>query len=135
MDFKGSQCEKDIILWGLRWYVASPISDRQLEEMRGERGGSVDHSTLNRWVIKDAPEIEKKCRRWQRPVGKSWRMDEISVKIKGEWAYLYRAVDNEGRTIDFLLTPPRDRDAAAVFLHKAICTQGRPENLPVEKSG
>jgi len=83
MDFKGSQFEKAIILWGVRWYVAYPISYRQLEEMMSERGVAVDHSTLNRWVIKYAPEIEKQFRRWQRPVGRSWRLDETYVKLRG----------------------------------------------------
>src|SRR3954464_15569785 len=76
IDFKGSQFEQAIILWGVRWYVAYPISYRQLEEMLRERGAVVDHSTLNRWVIKYAPEVEKQFRRRQRPVGKSWRMGE-----------------------------------------------------------
>ena len=88
MDFKGSHFEKEIILWGVRWYVAYPISYRQLEEMMGERGVAVDHSTLNRWVIKYAPEVEKQFRRRQRSVGRSWRMDETYVKIKGKGAYL-----------------------------------------------
>src|SRR5262245_46379563 len=135
MDFKGSQFEKEIILWGVRWYVAYPISYRQLEEMMGERGVAVDHSTLNRWVIKYAPEREKQFRRHQRPVGRSWRLDETYVKIKGKGAYLYRAVDTEGRTVDFLLTPTRDRDAAEAFLHKAIRTQGLPEKIPLDQSG
>jgi putative transposase len=135
IDFKGSQFEREIILWGVRWYVAYPISYRQLEEMMGERGVAVDHSTLNRWVIKYAPEFEKSFRHRQRPVGQSWRMDETYVKIKGKWAYLYRAVDKEGRTIDFLLTPQRDRDAAEAFLRKAIRTQGLPEKITIDKSG
>ena len=101
----------------------------------GERGVTVDHSTLNRWVIKYAPECEKQFRHRQCPVGKSWRMDETYVKIKGKWAYLYRAVDKEGHTIDFLLTPTRDRDAAEAFLHKAIRTQGLPEKITIDKSG
>ena len=116
MNFKGSHFEKAIILWGVRWYVAYPISYRQLEEMMGERGVAVDHSTLNRWVIRYAPEVEKQFRRRQHPVGRSWRMDETYVKIKGKWAYLYRAVDKDGQTIDFLLTPHRDRAAAEAFL-------------------
>ncbi len=76
INFKGSQFEREIILWGVRWYVAYPISYRQLEEMMGERGVAVDHATLNRWVIKYAPEIEKRFRRRQCPVGRSWRLDE-----------------------------------------------------------
>jgi putative transposase len=135
IDFKGTQFEKDIILWGVRWYVAYPISYRQLEEMMGERGVTVDHSTLNRWVIKYAPEVAKQFRRCQRPVGRSWRLDETYVKIKGKSAYLYRAVDKEGHTIDFLLTPTRDRDAAEAFLYKAIRTQGLPEKITIDKSG
>src|SRR3954463_15827947 len=135
INFKGSQFEKEIILWGVRWYVAYPISYRQLEEMMGERGVSVDHAALNRWVIKYAPEFEKQFRRRQSPVGRSWRMDETYVKIKGNWAYLYRAVDKDGHTIDFLLTPNRDRDAAEAFLRKAIRTQGLPEKITIDRSG
>jgi putative transposase len=135
MDLKGSHFEKEIILWGVRWYVAYPISYRQLEEMMNERGVTVDHSTLNRWVIKYAPEFEKVFRRRQCPVGRSWRMDETYVRIRGKWAYLYRAVDTNGHTIDFLLTPTRDRDAAEAFLHKAIRSQGLPEKITIDKSG
>ena len=92
INFKGSQFEQAIILWGVRWYVAYPISYRQLEEMMQERGVAVDHSTLNRWVIKYAPEFEKQFRRRQRPVGRSWWRDETYVRLKGLWKYLYRAV-------------------------------------------
>ena len=135
VDFKGSQFERDIILWAVRWYVAYPLSYRQLEERMGERGVAVDHSPLNRWVIKYAPEFEKGFRRRQCPVGRSWRRDETYVRIRGQWAYLYRAVDKEGHTIDFLLTPTRDRDAAEAFLRKAIRTQGLPEKITIDQSG
>ena len=135
MNFKGSQFGREIILWAMRWYVAYPISYRQLEEMMGERGVAVDHSTLNRWVIKYAPEFEKVFPRRQCPVGRSWRMDETYVKIKGKSAYLYRAVDKAGHTIDFLLTPTRDREAAEAFLRKAIRPQGLPEKITIDKSG
>jgi putative transposase len=135
IDFKGSHFEKEIILWGVRWYVAYPISYRQLEEMMGARGVAVDHSTLNRWVLKYAPEFEKQFRRRQRPVGTSWRMDETYVRVKGEWKYFYRAVDKEGQTVDFLLTPTRDRDAAEAFLRKAIHNHGLPEKITIDQSG
>jgi putative transposase len=79
IDFKGSQFEREIIMWRVRWYVASPISYQQLEEMMGERGVPVGHSTLNRCVIKYAPECEKQFRRRQRSVGRSWRVDETYV--------------------------------------------------------
>jgi putative transposase len=103
--------------------------------MMSERGVAVDHSTLNRWVIKYAPEFEKQFRRQQRPVGRSWRVDETYVKIKGKWAYLYRAVDKNGHTIDFLLTPTRDQDAAEAFLRKAIRHQQQPEKITIDQSG
>jgi len=74
-------------------------------------------------------------RRRQQPVGRSWRLDETYVKIKGKGAYLYCAVDKEGQTSDFLLTPTRDRDAAEAFLCKAIRTQGLPEKITIDKSG
>jgi putative transposase len=135
IDFKGSHFEKEIILWGVRWYVAYPISYRQLEEMMQERGVAVDHSTLNRWVIKYAPEVERQFRHQQRPVGKSWRLDETYVRIKGQWKYLYRAVDKDGQTVDFLLTPHRDRAAAEAFLYKAIRAHGLPEKITIDQSG
>jgi len=135
IDFKGSQFEREIILWGVPWYVAYPISYRQLEEMMGERGVAVDHSTLNRWVSKYTPEFEKAFRRWQRPVGRSWRLDETYVKIQGKWASLYRAVDKEGHTIDVLLTPQRDRAAAEAFLRKAMRQHGLPEEITLDPSG
>src|SRR5262245_62099100 len=135
IDFKGSHFEKEIIMWGVRWYVAYPISYRQLEEMMQERGVVVDHSTLNRWVIKYALEFEKQFCLRKRPVGKSWRLDETYVRVKGEWKYLYRAVDREGHTIDFLLTPQRDRAAAEAFLHKVIRNHGLPEKITIDQSG
>jgi hypothetical protein len=83
IEFKGSHFERYVILWGVRWYVAYPISYRQLEEMMEERGVEVDHSTLNRWVVKYAPELDRWFRFRNRPVGSSWRLDETYVKIKG----------------------------------------------------
>ena len=104
MDFKGSHFERDI--WGIRWYVAFPISYR-LEEMMSERGVQVDHSSLNRWVLKYTPLLEQAFRQRKRPVGPSWRMDETYMCDKGQWKYLYRAVDKAGRRVDFILTAKR----------------------------
>ena len=135
IDFKGSHFERDIILWGVRWYVAYPISYRQLEEMMEERGVEVDHSTVNRWVLKYVPLLEQAFHRRKRPVGVSWRLDETYVRIKGKWKYLYRAVDKAGDTVDFLLTAKRDRRAALRFLRKAIGRHGAPEKITIDKSG
>jgi putative transposase len=133
--FKGSHFERDVILWGVRWYVAYPMSYRQLEEMMEERGVEVDHSTLNRWVVKYAPLLEKQFRAGKRAVGSSWRLDETYVKVKGCWKYLYRAVDKTGATVDFLLTAKRDHKAALRFLRKAIGQHGEPEKITIDKSG
>lgn len=135
IDFKGSQFEREIILWGVRWYVAYPISYRQLEEMMKERGVEVDHSNLNRWVLKYAPALENSFRQYKRPVGDSWRMDETYINVKGKWKYLYRAVDKFGATVDFLLTAKRDRKAALRFLRKAIGQNGTPSKITIDKSG
>ena len=100
IEFKGSHFEREIILWGVRWYVAYPISYRQLEEMMEERGVEVDHATLNRWVLKYVPQLEQSFRARKRPVGSSCRLDETYIRIKGRWRYLYRAVDKAGSTVD-----------------------------------
>jgi transposase-like protein len=120
IDFKGSYFERDVILWGVRWYVAYPMSYRQFEEMMEERGVEVDHSTLNRWVVKYAPLLEKQFRVRKLAVGSSWRFDETYVKVKGCWKYLYRAVDKAGATVDFLLPSKRHCKAALRFLRKAV---------------
>ena len=135
IEFKGSHFERDVILWGVRWYVAYPISYRQLEEMMDERGVEVDHSTLNRWVLKYVPLLETRFCARKRSVGSSWRLDETYVKVKGVWKYLYRAVDKAGATMDFLLTAKRDCKAALRFLRKAIRCNGTPEKITIDKSG
>ena len=135
IEFKGSHFEQEVILWGVRWYVAYPMSYRQLEEMMEERGVEVDHSTLNRWVIKYAPLLEQQFRTHKRPVGPSWRLDETYVKVKGSWKYLYRAVDKAGAIVDFLLTARRDRQAALRFLRKAIRHNATPDKITIDKSG
>jgi hypothetical protein len=107
-EFKWRHFEGEIILWAVRWYCRYGISYRDLEQMMGERGVSVDHSTIYRWAQKYAPEIEKRLRwQWCRPQSTSWRVDETYVKVRGKWAYLYRALDKHGNTIDFYLSPTR----------------------------
>src|SRR5512144_1337181 len=136
IDFKGHRFEKDIILLGVRWYLAYPLSYRNLEEMMEERGVVVDHSNIYRWVQKFTPQLEAAFRQGRkRPVGNSWRMDETYIKIKGQWKYLYRAVDKAGQTIDFLLTARRDKKAARRFLKKAVRQHGLPAKVTIDKSG
>lgn len=124
----------EIMLMCVRWYVAYPLSLRHLEQMMAERGVEVDHSTVHRWALKLLPLFEKKFRKFKRPVGSSWRMDETYIKVKGVWKYLYRAVDKEGQTVDFLLTAKRDKPAAMRFFRKAIRDSGVPEKVSMDKS-
>jgi transposase-like protein len=120
-EFKWRHFEGEIVLWAVRWYCRYGISYRDLEQMMGERGVSVDHSTIYRWVQKYAPEIEKRLRwQWRRPQSTSWRVDETYVKVRGKWTYLYRALDKLGNTIDFYLSPTRNAKAAKRFLGKAL---------------
>ena len=125
----------EIMLVCVRWYVAYPLSLRNLEKMMAERGITVDHSTVHRWAIKLLPVLEKAFRRCKRPVGKSWRVDETYIKVKGQWTYLYRAVDKAGNTIDFLLRARRDKTAAQRYFEKAIDQNGVPETVTIDKSG
>jgi len=85
-----------------------------------ERGVEVDHSTINRWVLKYAPELDKRIRPHLRSTNDSWRVDETYIKVKGRWKYLYRAVDSLGNTLDFLLSARRDATAAERFLRKVL---------------
>ena len=135
MNLKGSHFPKDVILMSIRWYVAYPLSYRHVEELLSERGLSVDHATVNRWVVKHSPTLESKFRSTKNTVGKSWRMDETYIKVKGDWVYYYRAVDKEGQTIDFYLSKTRDTNAALTFFKKAITSSGQPEKINMDKSG
>ena len=108
---------------------------RHLEDMMAERGVSVDHSTVHRWAVKLLPVLEKAFRLRKRPVGKSWRMDETYIRVKGEWRYLYRAVDKDGNTVDFLLRAHRDKTAARRYFEKSIAQNGAPETVTIDKSG
>ena len=132
---KGMRFPIDVILVCIRWYAACPLSYRHLEEMMQERGVLVDHSLINRWAIRFMPLLEKVFRKHKRAVGASWRMDETYIKVKGVWKYLYRAVDKEGKTVDFLLTARRDKAAALRFFDKAMKASGIPEKVTMDKSG
>ena len=135
ISFKGRQFDKQMILQSIRWYLAYSLSYRNLEEMMAERGFTVDHSTINRWVVHYAPQLEQAfCRKKKRP-GDRWRMDETYIKVKGSWVYYYRAVDKQGNTVDFLLTKKRDKFAALRFLTKAIGRNGKPSLINIDKSG
>ena len=117
--FKGRHFDREIIVLCVRWYLRYKLSFRDLVEMMAERGLSLAHTTIMRWIQRYAPEFEKRWNRFARPAGRSWRVDETYVKIKGRWAYLYRAVDKEGKTVDFLFAPsgtsPRPRPSSGLL--------------------
>jgi putative transposase len=133
--FKGHCFPRSIILHAVYLTLRFSVSYRDIEELLAIRGVKVDHATIQRWVFKFAPLVELQFRKRKKLVGKRWRMDETYIKVKGEWRYLYRAVDKEGNTVDFLLTKRRQRISAHKFLIKAITDNGRPELINIDKSG
>ena len=123
--FKGRHFDREIIILCVRWYLRFKLSFRDLVEMIAERGTSLAHTTIMRWIQRYVPEFEKRWNRFACRAGASWRVDETYVKIKGRWTYLYRAVDKQGRTVDFLLRAKRDVAAAKAFFRRAFKSQGR----------
>ena len=120
VDFKWRHFQDEIILQCVRWYCKYGISYRDLEEMINERGLSIDHTTLYRWVQHYAPILKKKTEWYQKRYSNRWHLDETYIKVKGEWKYLYRAIDERGNTIDFYLSHRRNAIAAKRFLQKLI---------------
>lgn len=135
MDTKGYRFPKDVILLSVRWYLRYQLSYRDLEEMFAERGAGPCHTSVFRWVQRFTPELIAAFRTRKSQVGGRWRLDETYVKVNGKARYLYRAVDKNGDTVDFLLTARRDRAAARRFLGKAIQGNGAPTLIHIDKSG
>ena len=134
-EFKGRHFREKIVLWAVRWYCRHAVSYRDLEAMTTERGVAVDHSTIYRWVQRFAPELEKRLRwQWRRPRSASWRIDETYVKVRGKWAYLYRALDKLANTIDFYLSTTRNTKAAKRFLLAGRPHQAQSPDRGCERS-
>src|SRR3954452_25377784 len=122
-DFKGRHFEAPLILQAVCWYLRYPLSYRDIEELFLERGLAVDHSTLNRWVLAYAPLIEKRLSAFRKSHCGSIRVDETYIKIRGQWRYLYRAIDKHGKSVDFLLTAKRDLQQTKRFFRMALKDQ------------
>jgi transposase-like protein len=134
MVFKGRHFDRSVILLCVRWYLAYSLSLRNLEEMMAERGISVDHATVHRWVVHYSPELLERFNQRKRPVTGKWHIDETYIKVRGRWMYLYRAIDSNGDTVEFWLSERRNLTAAKRFLSKALKRHGRPERIVIDGS-
>ncbi|MBG9522338.1 transposase [Bacillus thuringiensis] len=134
--FKWKHYQPDIILLTVRWYLRYNLSFRDLVEMMEERGLFLAHTTIMRWVHQYGPELDKRIRRHLKQTNDSWRVDETYIKVKGQWMYLYRAVDSEGNTIDFYLSKSRNHKAARRFFKKALRSfhVSKPRIITVDKN-
>jgi transposase, IS6 family len=132
--FRGRHFADVIIILCVRWYLRYSLSYRDLEEIMAERGLTIDHVTIWRWVQHYAPVLNQRLRRELRHPKRSWRVDETYIRVAGSWAYLYRAVDSAGDTIDFMLSPKRDLTAAKLFLRLVLSGTGgrRPRVINVD---
>jgi len=130
--FKGRHFDQEIVILCVRWYLSYKLSFRDLVAMMGERGLGIAHTTILRWVLHYAPELTKRWNRFARVVGGSWRMDETYVKVRGEWMYLYRAVDKAGKTVEFHLSRKRDVNAAKAFLRTAMRNERSPVKITLD---
>lgn len=135
IDFKGHQYPQSVILYAVFFYVRYGVSYRDLEEIMAERGIEVDHTSLNRWVVKFSPTIAANAQVSKKPTAISWRVDETYIKVRGKWTCLYRAVDRDGQTLDFMLSKRRDTAAARRFFKRAVGTKGVPERIAIDKTG
>ena len=118
--FKWRHFAGEVILWAVRWHCRYGISCRDLQEMLGERGVVVDHTTIYRWVQAHAPELGERLDWCRSRLSFSWRVGETYVRVKGRWRYLYRAIDKDGATLDFYLSERRNAKAVRRFLGAAL---------------
>src|SRR6476620_10679347 len=134
--FKWKHYQPDIILLTVRWYLRYNLSFRNLVEMMEERGLSIAHTTIMRWVHQYGSELDERVRRHLKPTNDSWRVDEIYIKVKGQWMYLYRAADSEGNTINFYVSKTREKKAAKRFFKKALLSfhVSKPRVITVDKN-
>jgi len=126
--FAGFRFPREVISVAVRWYLRYSLSYRDVEELLAERGVTVDHVTIYRWVQRFTPEFIEAARLSRHAPGDRWLADETYVKVGGRWTYLYRAIDQYGQVIDVLLSTRRDLAAARRFLTRAL----RAGTIPAE---
>ena len=132
--FEGRHFDGQSVILCVSWYASFKLSLRDLVIMMADRGVTLAHTTILRWIQHYLPEFEKRWSRHARPIGGSWRMDETYIKVRGRWVYLYRAVDKAGQTVDFFLSRNRDVNAAKTFLRNAIKKRRTPTKITLDAS-
>ena len=132
--FRGRHFDRSVILLCVRWYLAYGLSLRNLEEMMADRGISVDHATVHRWVVRYSAELLEQFNLRKRAVTGRWHVDETYIRVRGQWMYLYRAIDSHGDTVEFWFSEKRNLTAAKRFLRKALKRHGRPEWIVIDGS-
>ena len=130
--FKGRHFNQEIVVLCVRWYLSFRLSFRDWVARMLNGAAAWLTRPFWRWVQHYTPEFEKRWKRFARPVGGSWRMDETYIRVKGEWVYLYRAVDKSGKTVDFYLSRKRDVNAAKAFLRKAMKDERIPAKITLD---
>jgi len=130
--FKGRHFDRLLFIQAIRWYITYKLSYRDVCSLMAERGVTLVHTTVMRWVQRYVPVFEKQWKKYARPVGSSWRVDETYIRVRGRWTYLYRAVDKQGQTVDFLLSEKRDIAAAKRFFIKAIGNNEAPAKITLD---
>lgn len=130
--FNGRHFDRQIIILCVSWYTSFKLSLRDLVIMMADRGISLAHTTILRWVQHYLPEFEKRWNRYARSIGGSWRVDETYIKVRGRWVYLYRAVDKAGATVHFFLSRNRDVNAAKAFLRSAMQNTRKPTKITLD---
>lgn len=118
--FKGKHFSNTIVIWAVRWYCRFALSYRDLVLMAKERGIDIAHTTMMRWVHTYAPILKKRLKQFLKKSNNSWRTDETYIKVKGKWHYLYRAIDSKGKTLDWMLSKERDKEAAEEFFKETL---------------
>jgi IS6 family transposase len=132
--FAGFRFPPEVIVVAVRWYLRYGLSYRDVEELLAERGVTVDHVTIYRWVQRFTPLLIDAARPRRHATGDRWFVDETYVKVAGQWVYLYRAIDQFGQVIDVLVCQKRDLAATRRFFTRALEHGPRPSEVSTDQA-